>query len=294
MDFIAIDFETANNSRSSACSLGLVYVKDGEIQHTEYFLFKPTPFFFTNSHIHGIQEADVLEMPTFCESWDYILNKIEGSLIVAHNAAFDLSVMRASLEESAHDFPRLDYVCTWRLSQILMSEMPNHKLSTLANRFGLELNHHNALSDAEVCAQLALHLVEKSNEESLISLSKKCGFNIGELHENNTYSPFAKRRYSRDKTDIVKFDSLVDLESINEKTEKLSGCKIVVSGVFHQFSRSELKKMIEQHGGKNVGSISKKTTFVLAGEKMGPAKKEKAETLGVPLLTEDEFLKKIS
>lgn len=74
----------------------------------------------------------------------------------------------------------------------------------------------------------------------------------------------------------------------------LEGMSIVVSGVFHQFSRSELKKMIEQHGGKNVGSISKKTTFVLAGEKMGPAKKEKAETLGVPLLTEDEFLKKIS
>jgi len=70
--------------------------------------------------------------------------------------------------------------------------------------------------------------------------------------------------------------------------------RIVVSGVFSKFSRNELKKMIEEHGGKNVGSISKSTTFVLAGENMGPSKKNKAESLGVIIVNEDEFLAKIS
>ena len=69
---------------------------------------------------------------------------------------------------------------------------------------------------------------------------------------------------------------------------------IVISGVFSHFSRDELKKLIEQHGGKNVSSISKKTTFVVAGENMGPSKLQKAEKLNVPILTEDEFIKKIS
>ena len=69
---------------------------------------------------------------------------------------------------------------------------------------------------------------------------------------------------------------------------------IVVSGVFSVYSRNELKKMIEKHGGKNVSSISKKTTFVLAGENMGPSKKEKAEDLGIPLISEEEFINKIS
>jgi DNA ligase (NAD+) len=69
---------------------------------------------------------------------------------------------------------------------------------------------------------------------------------------------------------------------------------IVISGVFSKFSRDELKKIIEQHSGKNVGSISKKTTFVVAGENMGPSKLQKAEKLNVPLLSEDEFIKKIS
>ena len=70
--------------------------------------------------------------------------------------------------------------------------------------------------------------------------------------------------------------------------------KIVVSGVFNKYNRSELKKMIEEHGGKNIGSISKSTTFVLAGENMGPSKKDKAETLGIIMVNEDEFLAKIS
>ena len=78
------------------------------------------------------------------------------------------------------------------------------------------------------------------------------------------------------------------------KSSNLNGMKIVVSGVFNQNSRAEYKKMIEEHGGKNVSSISKNTTFVLAGESMGPSKKQKAEDLKIPLVNEDEFLAKIN
>jgi len=77
------------------------------------------------------------------------------------------------------------------------------------------------------------------------------------------------------------------------KSSNLNGMKIVVSGVFNQNSRAEYKKMIEEHGGKNVSSISKNTTFVLAGENMGPSKKQKAEDLKITLVNEDEFLAKI-
>ncbi len=72
-------------------------------------------------------------------------------------------------------------------------------------------------------------------------------------------------------------------------SETLQGLSIVISGVFERHSRDELKKLIELHGGKNVGSISKKTSYILAGEGLGPSKKKKAEDLGIPLLTEDEF-----
>ena len=77
----------------------------------------------------------------------------------------------------------------------------------------------------------------------------------------------------------------------SEYTDKLAGKSIVISGVFAHHSRDEYKDMIEKNGGKNVGSISKKTTFILAGENMGPSKMEKAEKLGIPIINEDEFLK---
>jgi DNA ligase (NAD+) len=106
---------------------------------------------------------------------------------------------------------------------------------------------------------------------------------------------------------IAYFNSLSNLEIINrlrkagvqmESQEEelqpqsniLQGKSIVVSGVFARHSRDEYKAMIESHGGKNVGSVSKKTSFILAGENMGPEKRKKAESLGVPMLSEEEFL----
>ena len=82
-------------------------------------------------------------------------------------------------------------------------------------------------------------------------------------------------------------------ETLSERTDKLTGKSIVISGVFTHHSRDEYKALIEQHGGKNVGSISSKTSFILAGENMGPSKLEKANKLGVAIIGEEEFLKMI-
>jgi len=75
-------------------------------------------------------------------------------------------------------------------------------------------------------------------------------------------------------------------------SDKLAGLSIVISGVFAHHSRDEYKAIIEQNGGKNVGSISGKTSFILAGENMGPSKLQKAEKLGITILSEEEFLEK--
>ncbi|WP_055436502.1 NAD-dependent DNA ligase LigA [Lacinutrix algicola] len=82
----------------------------------------------------------------------------------------------------------------------------------------------------------------------------------------------------------------ISADKLANQTNRLEGKAFVVSGVFTQVSRTELKKLIEDNGGKNVSSISSKTDFVVAGDKMGPSKKEKAEKLNVPLLSETEFL----
>tara|TARA_B100001105_G_C22315356_1_gene410027 strand:- start:191 stop:1072 length:882 start_codon:yes stop_codon:yes gene_type:complete len=107
---------------------------------------------------------------------------------------------------------------------------------------------------------------------------------------------YFSRQKNIDLINALKNSGLQFVSAIEDttKSENLKGMKIVVSGVFEQYSRAELKKMIEEHGGKNISSISKNTTFVLAGNNMGPSKKQKAEDLKVEIITEEEFLVKIS
>ena len=86
---------------------------------------------------------------------------------------------------------------------------------------------------------------------------------------------------------------LSDNELFNS-TDKLKGLSFVVSGIFSKFSRDDLKKTIEQHGGKNIGSISSKTNYLIAGENMGAEKKKKADKLGVSIISEDDFITMIN
>jgi DNA ligase (NAD+) len=85
----------------------------------------------------------------------------------------------------------------------------------------------------------------------------------------------------------------VDEETLKGQTDLLNAKRFVVSGVFTKFSRNELKRSIEDNGGKVVSSISRKTDYIIAGENMGPSKKSKAEQLGIPIISEDDYLKMI-
>ncbi len=82
----------------------------------------------------------------------------------------------------------------------------------------------------------------------------------------------------------------ISKEKLENRTEKLKGLNIIISGTFQQFSREEIKGLIEQNGGKNVSSISKKTSYLVAGEKIGPSKLEKANKLGIPIISEDDLM----
>jgi DNA ligase (NAD+) len=102
---------------------------------------------------------------------------------------------------------------------------------------------------------------------------------------------FFSQPENREEMEKLKFAGLqFDVVEKELASNALEGAKIVVSGTFTLFSRNELKKIIEDNGGVNVSSISKNTDFIIAGDSMGPAKKEKAEKLGVKMISEDEFV----
>jgi len=158
MNFVTIDFETAKHSRESACAIGLVKFLNGKKADTYYSLIRPPDLYirpdFTD--IHGLTVEDVKDSPTFDKIWNDIKTFIGGLPLAAHNAMFDMGVLRAVLEWYKIDVPSLPYFCTCNLARNVWPELRSHSLPNLAKHFELKYNAHNALDDALTCGKLAL------------------------------------------------------------------------------------------------------------------------------------------
>ena len=162
-DFAAIDFETANEQRTSVCSVGVVVVRGGDIADRFYSLIRPEPEYYSywNTRVHGLTLEDTAEAPVFPHVWEKVAPLIEGLPLVAHNSPFDESCLRAVFQVYRMDYPEYAFHCTCRASRrVFGAELPNHKLETVAARCGYGLKqHHHALADAEACAAIALRIL---------------------------------------------------------------------------------------------------------------------------------------
>lgn len=175
MNFVALDFETANHERHSACSVALTVVRNSQIVDNYYTLIKPeTPFFWRNVQVHGIHERDVANAPNFAKVWDDMKPCFkENKLIVAHNLPFDQGVLNGCLDYYEIERPHFQTLCTVQSSRRLLTELPNHKLNTVCDYFGINLeNHHHALDDSNACATILLHLENNFGTEPLKKLVK--------------------------------------------------------------------------------------------------------------------------
>ena len=151
-DFAAIDFEGANGEVTSACSMGLVIVRNDEIVERFYSLIKPVPnrYDFWTTKVHGITYKDTNHAPLFPEVWEQVAGKVQG-----------LPMVLKALHELYHiPYPNFKFYCTHLGSEKLVPDLENHKLQTVAKHFGYDLakNHHNAVADAEACAVIAMHI----------------------------------------------------------------------------------------------------------------------------------------
>ena len=178
INFVAIDFETANKYANSACSLAVVTVENGQITKRGYSLIKP-PFMQFDEEcigIHEIQPQEVMDKPTFDKLWPAIYeNHLKGKLVIAHNAKFDIGVLRATLDHYNIEWPELDFTCTVKISKRVWPDLQNHKLNTLAAYLGYEFKHHYALDDAEICAQVAIAAAKKRGVHSMEQLLANIG-----------------------------------------------------------------------------------------------------------------------
>ena len=154
--FVAIDFETANQQRDSACALGLAKGRKGKIEVVRSFLIRPPTSQFEFSHIHGLHWEDVRNAPTFAELWPTLLPWFDDAgFIAAHHAHFDRSVLQACCAFYVCRVPRLPFICTVKLARLKWGIYPTG-LPDVCRHLGIRLRHHDPASDAEACARVVL------------------------------------------------------------------------------------------------------------------------------------------
>jgi len=185
LNFTAIDFETANGSPASPCAVGLVKVVEGKIVNTYATLIQPPhpqdwfePF---NIKVHGITPEDVKDAP----SWDIALTEmiafISGDDLIAHNAGFDMGVLKASALAIDAVLPNLRYGCSLIMARKTYN-LESYKLNQVAYAIGIEeFDHHDALADSDACARIVIHMADRHGVDNLDDLAKLTNHNIKRL-----------------------------------------------------------------------------------------------------------------
>ena len=174
MTVIAIDFETANERRDSACAVGLAWIDDGAVVRRESRLIRPPELRFSpgNIRVHGIVPADVRNQPTFPEVMAEFLPDLASGLILAHNAGFDMGVLRASLGAYGVVPPAFSYLCTLQIARRVFPAEEGCGLGKVAARLGIRFEHHDAGEDAYACAEIALAAARQTGAPSIAALSR--------------------------------------------------------------------------------------------------------------------------
>jgi len=185
IDFTAIDFETANSSSASACSVGLVKVRDGVVVDKVGWLIRPplghNEFMFWNTKIHGIVENDVLDAQLWEEQLPALVAFADGDHLVAHNASFDMGVIRAASVASFVETPSFSYLCSLQVARKTYA-LDSYRLPAAAMAAGFEdFNHHDALADAEACAAIIVHAAKRHEAADLAHLATITGAKIGAI-----------------------------------------------------------------------------------------------------------------
>ena len=129
-----------------------------------------------NTKIHGIRLADVVDGPFWHEVLPLLLDFVGDDILVAHNAPFDMGVLRAAAAEVGAELPALNYMCTVQLSRKVFPGLDSHRLPSVAMRVGFEdFNHHDALDDSRACAHIVMYVARKHGAESVGDLLMATG-----------------------------------------------------------------------------------------------------------------------
>ncbi len=282
MDFTAIDFETANYRRDSACQLGIVVVRNRCLVERRVWLIRPRPLHFEpgNIAIHGIQPSDVEGHPDFGGLWPEIQPYLESTCLVAHNASFDLGVMKACAQANAIRLPLLSYTCTRAIARAAWPGRRGYGLRPLADWLGIRFNHHDALEDAVACARVLLAASNSCGADDLDSLERTLQLRRGSADPTRCIGPrragAAGSRPARNPpvTGSLARDGngprepTIDWQRILIRADFVrpwAGKRVAVTGQLSGISAAQCERLVTRLGATLQRSVTDQTELLIIG-----------------------------
>lgn len=311
VNFVAIDFETANQNRASACSVGMTKVTNGIITDTYYSLINPEcEFDAYNTYIHGIDSQMVQGEKNYSEIYTDILDFSENLPLVAHYAPFDMGVIRDSNDRYSVSNFKKNYFDSYYLSTQYIQAL-NYKLSSLADMIGFTFNHHNALEDSKACAAVILYLCNENGFDSVSELMQNARYKRFGSIDGAIGSGFHRSRRPgangrKSSIDIKAILDSIDVETL-DKNHIFFDTHACFTGKLESMTRTEAMILFAQCGGTPEKGVTTKTNFLVmgdqdirvVGESGKSSKIKKAESMllqgkNIQLLGENEFLRMLN
>ena len=306
MDCVAIDFETANRSRSSPCAVGVAVLIGGRVSQTFYALIQPQDNLFHpfNTSIHGITREDVADKPEFPDVWTNLKPLLESGLVIAHNSSFDMSVLRHTLQLYDLPFPTIDYTCSLIMARRAWPTLLSYALPIVAQHLGIELEHHDALSDATAAGLIACQACKEADTDTLDGLADKLGICHGRIMEDGSYDSASGPSRGPGSSRRIDVRAFVPTAGEFNEDHPFFQRAFVFTGTLHSMSRRDAMQLVVDVGGRPGNGVTKRTHFLVLGQQdfrtfaaghTKSSKHRKAEALkaaghDIELLSEQDFL----
>ena len=268
MNFVAIDFETANEHRNSPCAVAVVVVKDGELADQRAWLIRPKELYFNpfNVRIHGITEEHVADKPDFNGLWNTLLPFLTDRIVLAHNASFDMSVLRSTLAAYGIPFPEMTYSCTRIIAKKSWPGLLSYGLLPVAMKLGIEFEHHKVEDDAMACAKVAIHACERAGVKSIDALAAQLEIENGRIFPFGGYQAVWGGGHGRTRNGGIKVSEIVPTTDTFDPTHPFYERVFVFTGELESMCRKDAMQAVVDVGGHCGSGVSKKTNVLVVGE----------------------------
>jgi DNA polymerase-3 subunit epsilon len=286
----AIDFETATGQRASACALGVVCVDEGKVVERRQWLIRPpgNQYDHFNIAVHGITPDRTDDAPDFPQVWEEAQAFVTGRLVIAHNAGFDIGVIRAECLASGFTPADFEYACTLVLARRQWKGLGSYSLPWVCDHLGIAAGpHHDALYDASACALIAARLLVDTTAVDLPAAADTLGVSIGGFG-------------ARDVRCTVR-DASARFPPANPDADPghpFYGVGMAFTGTLHGWGRADAAALAAERGATVHKTVTKTTDYLVCGiqdparlrEDGLSGKLRKAMSSGtVQILTELEF-----